>query len=173
MIDPLCVVLIPASLADYPVIQNLAQFYIYDASRDLGFYVSENGLYEPKDYKQYCIDSSKHAFLIKVGGEIAGFILLNHTGTDAFLHHSIGQFFIMAKYQGKGIGRQVANQIWDMHPGIWEIRVIPENSSAIAFWLKTIGLYTAGNFQQEPKTVVYDDHQPQRIFFTFDTKIKK
>ncbi|WP_231564327.1 acetyltransferase [Rickettsia rhipicephali] len=32
----------------------------------------------------------------------------------------MGHFFIIARFQNKGVGRQVAKQIWQMHKGLWE-----------------------------------------------------
>lgn len=45
-----------ATLDDYPIIQNMARFYVYELSRDCGF-ISEDwalppdGLYESFDFK--------------------------------------------------------------------------------------------------------------------------
>ncbi len=49
---------------------------------------------------------------------------------------------LAAKFQCKGVERQVAYQIFDIHPGIWEVSVIPENKPALGFWEKTISSYT-------------------------------
>ena len=48
--------LIKATMADYPVVQNMARFYAYDMSRYCGFTSSEwnfpkDGLYEAHDFK--------------------------------------------------------------------------------------------------------------------------
>jgi len=49
--------LVPASLSDYPVIQNMARFYVYDMSEymgnEKGWEMPENGLYECIDFKKY------------------------------------------------------------------------------------------------------------------------
>lgn len=81
----------------------------------------------------------------------------------------MAEFFILAKFQGKGIGQNIAGQIWDLVPGKWEVSVIPENRAALSFWQKTIADYTAGHYQQEIKTIDYDEHQPKRIIFTLKT----
>ncbi|MBA2649581.1 MAG: GNAT family N-acetyltransferase [Legionella sp.] len=164
--------LLPTTIADYPTIQNMAQFYVYDASRECGFCISDNGLYEPNDYKAYFEEPIKKAFLIKVAGEIAGFVLLNEKGIGVKTNWKIDQFFILAKFQGKGIGQQVAHQIFDTHPGHLEISVIPENNAALLFWRKVIGRYTNGVYACESKAVSFDEHQPQRMVLTFNTHDK-
>jgi predicted acetyltransferase len=82
-------------------------------------------------------------------------------------------FFFLKKFQSKGVGREVAHQIWDMHQGIWEVSVIPENKPAHAFWQKIISAYTSGHYVEEIKDVDYDAHQPKRIVFTFDSCLKR
>jgi len=77
----------------------------------------------------------------------------------------MGEFFILAKFQGKGIGCYVAQKIWEMHPGIWEVAVIPENKPAFAFWQKTIDFYTSGIYVCKTKTITWDSHQPLRVIF--------
>ncbi len=161
--------LIPATHQDYPVIQNMAQFYVYDSSRECGFSMSEKGQYEPSDYKDYFEGSIKKAFLIKVNDELAGFSLLNKIGISKDTDWKIDQFFILAKFQGKGIGKKIAKQIWKTHRGTWEVSVIPKNKSAYVFWRKTISDFTGNKYSEETKVIDYDKHQPKRIIFSFDS----
>ena len=130
--------LISASLSDYPLIQNMARFYVYDLSRECGFIspdwaIPADGLYESFDFKEYFQDVDKQAYLIKVDEEIAGFALLNQAGLFSDTYWNMGEFFILAKFQGKGIGMDVAQRIWNKHPGSWEVSVIPENKNAANF----------------------------------------
>ena len=70
--------IIPANLTDYPVIQNLARFYVYDLSRYCGFIskdwaIPKDGLYECFDFKKYFEDDDKKAYLVKLeDGELVG-----------------------------------------------------------------------------------------------------
>ena len=168
-------ILIKASLKDYPIIQNLARFSVYDMSRFCGFISEEwvfptDGLYESFDFKNYFLEDGRHAFLVKVDGELAGFALLNKIGTEPNIDWNMGEFFIIAKFQGKGIAQKVAHQIWEMYPGLWEISVIPENMRALGFWRKSISAYIGENYKEEIKKVDFDSHQPLRHIFSFDTK---
>jgi predicted acetyltransferase len=79
--------IIKATIDDYPTVQNMARFYVYDMSRSCGF-ISEDwacpsdGLYESYDFKLYFDNPKRQAFLIKVHNELAGFVLLNKVGTQ-------------------------------------------------------------------------------------------
>jgi predicted acetyltransferase len=165
--------LILATLPDYPLIKNMARFYVYDLSRECGVISSEwaipaDGLYESFDFKHYITDSDRRAYLVKIDDEIAGFVLLHQSGTSSETQWNMGEFFILAKFQGKEIGQDVAYQIWNMHQGIWEVSVIPENKAAYNFWRKIISAYTDNRYAEEIKDVDYDVHQPKRIVFMFD-----
>ena len=167
--------IIKATLNDYPCIQNMARFYVYDLSRDCGsissdWAIPENGLYECFDFKNYFEELSRKAYLVKVYDETAGFVLLNQATEDATNIWNIGEFFIIAKVQGGGIATCVAKEIWNIHPGKWEVSVIPNNKSALNFWEKAISEFTSGTFNKQIKEVTYDEHCPRRIIFEFDTQ---
>lgn len=170
--------LIPATLADYPLIQNMARFYIYDISRYCGFTSDEyvwtlpqDGLYEANDFKKYFTEADRKAYLVKVNEEIAGFALLNKVGTHDKIDWNMGEFFIIARFQGKGVGYQVAQQIWQMHQGLWEVSVIPENKPALIFWRKAINEFTKSNYLEEVKLIQMSDYKAERVIFEFDTDI--
>lgn len=167
--------IIQATMGDYPRIQNMARFYVYDLSRDCGsissdWAIPEDGLYESFDFKNYFKEPSRKAYLVKVYDEIAGFVLLNQATEDSTNNWNMGEFFIIAKFQGAGIATRVAKQVWNMHPGRWEVSVIPNNKSALKFWEKSISEFTYGAFNRKIKEVTYDEHCPRRIIFEFDTQ---
>jgi predicted acetyltransferase len=168
---------IKATLDDYPCIQNMARFYVYDLSRECGsissdWAIPEDGLYESFDFKNYFIAPSKKAYLVKVHDEIAGFVLLDQATKNPINNWNMGEFFIIAKFQGQGIAHQVAKEIWTMHPGKWEVSVIPNNKSALKFWERAISDFTSGVFNRQIKEVIYDEHCPQRIIFELSTTTK-
>lgn len=167
--------IIQATLDDYSCIQNMARFYVYDLSRSCGslssdWAIPENGLYEGFDFKNYFEEPSRKAYLIKVYDEIAGFVLLNQATEDATNSWNMGEFFIIAKFQGVGIGIRAAKEIWNKHPARWEVAVIPHNKPALKFWEKAISEYTDGSFNKNIKEVRYDKNCPQRVIFEFDTQ---
>ncbi|MDP3706315.1 MAG: GNAT family N-acetyltransferase [Legionellaceae bacterium] len=167
--------LIPATLDDYPAIQNMARFYVYEMSRECGLNSADwacpaDGLYESFDFKHYFIDPNRRAYLVKVDGELAGFALLYQTGEQPNMLWHIGEFFILARFQNRGIGRTVTQQVWQQHPGAWEVTVIPENQRALQFWRKAITATVNHNFLEDlkPKEGRIDPDQPNRIFLTFN-----
>lgn len=167
---PATVTLEPISIDNYHIIQNMAQLYVYDASRELGFSISADGRYNPKSYRCYCEDSDKIAYIIKVYDEIAGFALINEKGLAKHTDWKVDQFFILAKFQRSGIGKSAAEKIWQLHPGKWELSVIPENTSALKFWENTISKFTANIFEKETKLIEFDKDQPKRIIFSFNSE---
>ncbi len=159
--------IVRATIDDYPRIQNMARFYVYDLSRDCGsissdWAIPENGLYECFDFKNYFEEPSRKAYLVKVYDEIAGFVLLNQATENSTNNWNMGEFFIIAKFQGVGISTRVAQEIWNMHPG--------NNKSALKFWEKAISAFTSGTFNKQIKEVTYDKQAPRRIIFEFDTQ---
>lgn len=135
----------------------MARFYAYDISRDCGLQLEgwefpENGLYECNDFKKYLEGQDKHAFLIKVNYELAGFVFVNKLEVMPEVDWNMGEFFIVAKFQNSGLGRRVAKQIFDQFPGEWSVGTIPQNIRALNFWRKIISEYTHGRFQEVEKT---------------------
>lgn len=168
--------LIKATLEDYPLIENMWRFYVYDMGRYCGFnegWECPTSLsFVPDDLTHYFVDQTRKAFLVKVGGEIAGFVLLNKVGTKPEVNWNVGEFFIHGKYQGKGIGEQAAVQIFEEFPGVWEVTVTPENKGALNFWRKVIFHYTNGHFLEEIKVVDWARRNPKRVVFYFNAENK-
>jgi predicted acetyltransferase len=165
--------IIPATISDHPIIQNLWRFYIYDMGRYCEF---NEGWEDPTDLSftsddltVYFSDKTRKAFLIKVGSELAGFVLLNKVGSLADTQWNMAEFFIIAKFQGKVIGQQVAHQIWEEYQGFWEVSVIPENKSALPFWRKVISIFIKGQYLEEIKVVTFYGPEVQRYILSFNT----
>lgn len=168
--------LVPATLDDYPTLQNLARFYVYDMSIYCGslpgWECPEDGLYQSYDFKKYFIEKDRHPFLIRVDKELAGFVLLNKIGTIPDIDWNLGEFFVLAKFQQQGVGQQVAKQLWRRFPGKWEISALPQNERGLHFWRKCIKEFTKNQFSEITKKVAHDPSNPRIIFnFVSPTKI--
>ena len=109
------ITLVKATAHDKETIQNLGRFYVYEMSRYCGFLpgweTPKKGLFECIDLSPYCEKQDRHAFLIHVDGELAGFVLINKIGSTPEVDWNIGEFFVVSKFQGKGVGRFVATQV--------------------------------------------------------------
>lgn len=156
-----------ATQEDKNIIQNLGRFYIYEMSRYCGFLPTwetpSNGLFECIDLSSYCEKPDRYAFLIKVDDELAGFVLINKAGSTPDVDWNMGEFFIISKFQGKGIGSYVAEQVFNQFPGVWETSQIPENTAAIEFWNTVVSRYSHGQFEKALKTVLEPKPHPMII----------
>lgn len=145
--------IISASKEMIPIVQNMARFYAYDLSKSCGFYelynwsFPENGLYESLDVSKYWKPNC-YPFIIRIDDELAGFVLINKVGSIPSVDWNMGEFFIVGKFQGKGIGKQVAFEIFNKFPGLWEIMQMPPNRPAIKFWEKIVAEYSKNQFTE-------------------------
>ena len=145
--------ILAATKNQLPIIQNLARFYAYDLSKSCGFYelfdwsFPENGLYEGPDVTKYW-QPDCYPYIVRVEDELAGFVLVNKIGNSIDIDWNMGEFFIVGKFQGKGIGQKVAFEIFNKFPGKWEVMQMPPNLPAIQFWKKVIAEYTRNQFTE-------------------------
>ncbi len=160
--------LIPATLQEYPVIQNMGRFYVYDMSeymgQESGWEMPDDGLFECIDFKKYWQDQSSFPFLIKYDDELVGFVIIDKKGSDARINFNMAQFFILRKFKNKGIGQYVACQCFDKFPGTWEVMVMPGNEGAYRFWRSVIRHYSHHTYQEYSRNVVHLGNSIKNIF---------
>jgi predicted acetyltransferase/RimJ/RimL family protein N-acetyltransferase len=160
--------LLPATLEDYPVIQNMGRFYVYDMSeymgKEEGWEMPKDGLYECIDFKKYWDDKDGFPFLVRYENEIAGFAIVDKKGSNSEIEFNMAQFFILRKFKSKGIGRLVAYQCFDMFRGVWEVMVIPGNEGAYQFWRSIIKKYTGNDFVEYTCEVAHFNNSRKNIF---------
>ena len=148
--------IIPATLSDYPAIQKLWPFYIYDLGRECRDVKSWEWPTDPDfvsdDLTPYFKDAEKKAFLIKVNDELAGFVFINQLDVMPEIDFYLNDFFILAKFQNQGLGNRVAIEMFDQLKGRWAVGVIPKNIKALKFWRKIISKATDGNYREVFKT---------------------
>lgn len=166
--------LVPATIKEYPVIQNMGRFYVYDMSeyvgKEEGWGVSEDGLYECIDFKKYWEDTNSFPFIVRYKNEIAGFVIVDKKGSAAEIDFNIAQFFVLRKFKNKGFGRHVAYQCFKKFPGAWEVMVMPGNEGAYRFWRSTIKNYTNNNFTEYTRDIVHFNNNRKNIF-KFDSRV--
>ena len=98
------------------VISNLLQFYIYDFSEFTGHDPDPSGLFGVyPDLENYWTDKTRFPYLIKLEEKWIGFVFVKFITDGERNYFSIAEFFIMRKYRRRGLGRQVAEQIFDLH----------------------------------------------------------
>ena len=144
-----------APTAEKPIVRNLSQFYLYEFSKYMPSIrlEAQRGLYDGlPDLDAYWDDPNRVAFILRVDGELAGFALVIKGTSDQ--PHQIGEFFVLQKFSGRGIGKSVAQQIFDMLPGDWLIHEMWNNDAAQAFWRSAVNTYTKGHYEE-----YYDEHR--------------
>lgn len=144
--------LYPAGRDDYPAFRNLMHLYLYDFSEYTGDDVDEQGMFVDEYLERYWVEPTRYPFLIRVGGKLAGFVLvrqLDDQPVGQLVTHSIAEFFVMKKYRRHKIGARVACEVFDRFPGRWNVSQEPLNLPAQAFWRRVIGEYTGNRYHEE------------------------
>lgn len=140
----------PAQIKDKSIIQNLMELYMYDFSEFTQWDVNEHGLFGYKPFDHYWTDPDRRPFLITVSGQLAGFVLVRAADSpDQERTYSIAEFFVLRKYRRQGVGRAVAQRIFDIFPGQWSVKQMESNYPAQLFWRQVIWEYTRGEFEEE------------------------
>lgn len=95
--------------------------------------------------------------MIRINSELGGFVIVNKSGISPEIDWNLSEFFIVAKFQGNGVGRHVAVQLFEKFKGAWEVSQLPSNKPAIAFWKKVITDYTKGNYSESRESKIDPD----------------
>jgi predicted acetyltransferase len=128
---------------DRAALANMMQLYAHDFSElwsgesrgELG----PDGLFTAYPLDPWWREPGHIPLLVKVGGFLAGFALLDsksHTGRP--LDHNMAEFFIVRKHRRSGVGSTAARMIFSRYPGRWETAVARANHGALAFWSAAI-----------------------------------
>ncbi len=169
--------LVKVEKSEKGIIQNLAAFYTYDMSRYCGglpgWETPEDGAFSCFDLSKYWEEPNRYPYFIKVDNELAGFALIHKIGTTEDIDWTVGEFFVVAKFQGKSVGRKVARKLFIQFPGKWEVMQIPENTAAIHFWEKVISEYTNGDYSKTNKVVEKPRPHPMIAMTFFSTSDKR
>jgi predicted acetyltransferase len=132
------VTLHPATPDDEPVLRRLLELYRHDFSEVDGADLDERGLFGYPYLDRYWTEPDRSAFLLRVEGRLAGFVLINgHTYTDEG-ERAVAEFFVVRKYRRRGVGRRAAIAVFERIPGVWEVPVRAANAAAHAFWRAAI-----------------------------------
>ena len=136
---------------DVAIVRNLFALYAHDMSAFVGLDVGDDGAFAiPASVASYWSGpdaSERFPFLVRADGKLAGFALVRRIVVDPDTY-DVGEFFILRKYRRSGIGRFVARTLFDRFAGAWEVRELPANAAAQAFWRRIIGDYTREAFTE-------------------------
>jgi predicted acetyltransferase len=143
---------IAATLDQRFVLANLFELYAHDFSDFHDVDVGEEGRFGYPQLALYWSDASRLPFLVRVKGKLAGFVLVKRGSelSDDPAIWDIAEFFILRRYRGRGIGSEVAHQVWRRVPGRWEIRVMESNQAGCEFWQRAIAGFAGAPVSSRP-----------------------
>jgi predicted acetyltransferase len=139
--------IIPANLAQQPVVANLFELYAHDFSEFHDVEVGEDGRFGYKHLPLYWQEPNRHPFLVRADGKLAGFVFIkggSEVSADAGVW-DMAEFFVLRAFRGRGIGTRIAHEVWRRFPGPWEIRVMEANESASRFWQRAVTAFAGEN----------------------------
>ena len=150
--------IIPVSEAEHRTLGDLARTYVHDMAVYAGWTCPADGLLQPGDWFATYWDAAAaartwppgwrgFAFLLRVDGQPGGFALVKRLSA-APRTHDMGEFFVARKYRRKGAGAYVAKAMFERYRGRWEVREMPTNTGAQAFWRRIIGDFTGGAYEE-------------------------
>ena len=130
-------------------LENLLELYIHDFSEFVSVDLNEDGRFGYPDLPLYWREPRRKPFLARVENKLAGFALVTRgpglsENTEVW---DMAEFFVLRRYRHRGVGAELAEQIWRLHPGKWQIRVRSNNRPALKFWQSAIA-----KFAQSPAT---------------------
>lgn len=142
-----------AKIEQKHIVENLLELYNYDFTEYVPEDVDENGRYGYEPLKYYWNEKGRHIFFIKADAHLAGFAMVRIIQDNSYGPiFDIAEFFVMRRYRGKGIGKQIAVRIFSMFRGEWEVGELENNLPAQKFWRAIIGEFTGGNFKEIRKS---------------------
>lgn len=126
------------------IIQNLMQLYVHDFSEQWSGVergeLGDDGLFpEYPHLESYWRKNGYVPLVIKLGGHLAGFALINdHSHSGLPVERNMAEFFIVRKHRRGGVGTAVAHTIFSRYSGHWEAAVARRNVVALRFWRNAI-----------------------------------
>ena len=138
---------------DLETIENLMQFYLYDFSEWLPLKLGGHGFFNFQPLLNYWRNPATRPFLIKVDGELAGFVTVDDVVHLPGAHFNIGYLFVSRRFRGQGVARFVVSTLLNQFPGQWQIFHIDANQPARAFWARVMPQLTGGEFTLHQRSV--------------------
>jgi predicted acetyltransferase len=142
---PLCVM--RAAAAERVLLARMLDLYQHDLSDIWDQDLDARGEFG-YELDRFWRDPTCAPYLFRVGGQPAGFALVDARarlpGGDLWMD----QFFVMKKYRRRGVGRDAALAVLGAHAGRWQVGQMPANLAAQRFWRATIGAFTGGEYTE-------------------------
>lgn len=106
----------------------------------------------------YWTEPGREAYWLEEQGSRAGFALINRHTFVRSGAWSVSEFYVAPPWRRKGVGRQAAYALLALHPGWWEIGILPGHIAALSFWTTVLeGCSGVRPTRFQPGTVVDGD----------------
>jgi predicted acetyltransferase len=135
---------IPARPKQESILANLLELYAHDFSEFNDLELGADGRFGYSSLALYWSEPGRHPFLVWVEGKLAGLVLVKR-GSEVSGNETVwdvAEFFVLRGYRRRGIGTQIASEVWRRFPGLWEVRVMESNAPAHDFWAHAISIFT-------------------------------
>ena len=123
-----------ADRAQWPVIENLLQFYNYELSAWYPIPFDDDGRIAIASKSDYLGQPGTQAWLILADDELAGFAVVDDELVDPRNDLNLGYFFVARRFRGRGVGAAAFGGLLARYPGVWELYYLARNAAAAAFW---------------------------------------
>jgi predicted acetyltransferase len=146
---PAHIEVIPARPEAEAILANLLELYAHDFSEFKDLELGPDGRFGYSNLSLYWSEPGRHPFLVRVEGKLAGLVLVKRGSevSDNETVWDVAEFFVLRGYRRRGIGTQIAHEVWRQFPGLWEVRVMESNIVASEFWAHAISMLTGQTIQ--------------------------
>jgi len=123
-----------AERAQWPVLENLLQFYFYELSAWYPIRLGDDGRLAVPQRAGYLALPGTQAWLILADDELAGLAIVDDDLVDPRNDLNLGYFFVARRFRGRGVGAAAFGGLLARYPGAWELYYLARNRAAAAFW---------------------------------------
>jgi predicted acetyltransferase len=123
-----------AERAQWPVLENLLQFYFYELSAWYPVRFGDDGRLAVLPQADYLALPGTQAWLILADDELAGLAIVDDDLVDPRNDLNLGYFFVARRFRGRGVGAAAFGGLLARYPGAWELYYLTRNRAAAAFW---------------------------------------
>lgn len=125
-----------ASIEERPILDRLLQLCIHDYTSHDHFQIGDDGLFEYRWRDLYWSSPSRHPYLLRFEGKLAGFVFVRSREEDEVTEWQwqIAEFFILRALRKRKIGSMSAHAILLSRAGMWEVSYDVSNVAARRFW---------------------------------------
>jgi predicted acetyltransferase len=132
---------------------RLFELYLHDFSEMEHSDVDEHGLFQPPALpfvERHWCEPDRHALLLRVEGNPAGFALLCESSpmAESAGRRFLSAFFVMRAYRRRGFGEAMARELFARFPGLWQVLEVRDNPNAQTFWRRVIADATGNRYTE-------------------------